>query len=406
MSITVSQLCKLPLFKEGFRLISNPGEGLNRGVQNVTVMEVPDFVEFELGEELFVLTTLYSFRDDLDLACTTLQKLCQKNVSAIGVKVDRFVHAIPKGIIDIADQYHVPLFTIEKFVAFRDVIKTISAEIINEQYRSQEHQIKIEIEQRMIAEIVDEILIHQHNDESVIIERLKFLGIIPENYYFITIANFHDLEGQASLSTIQDFYGKLLKNEFSNCAVFMKGNKLLTIVSVKKKSHYLQPEAIRKALLKLTEEAFIKKGSSVYLGYSAVIEDLKLLPQCYEQTKKALKFGIIFKPQTKVHSYSDFIKEGLLVYSIGTYEHQEITKTIITPILEYDQKYNTELWYTLDKCLDLPTLEKAALELHIHPSTLRYRLEKIYTLSGADYFNPEGRFILKLANLLAKLSSN
>lgn len=532
MSITVSQLCSLPIFQQGFRLISNPGEGLNRYVQNITVMEVPDFVEFELGQDLFVLTTLYSFKDDLDQACKTFRRLCEKNVSAIGIKIDRFVHTVPPGIVAVVDEYQVPLFRIEKFVAFRDVIKAISTEIINEHYsiiaglnlqhetllssilrgdkienfinllgdslqcycacltlsgkimvdytppgfqekaeidafladegrqlqelavgstsfkgywifpclvynqimgyllikhekplserellltkqivsflsiKFQEHRLRIEIEQRMIANIVDEILIQNHADESIILERIKFLGIQPQNNYFIIIVSCHENETeQVSSSTWQDLYSTMLKKYFANSAVLSKGDKLLSIVSVKNKSPYLQNGAIPKTLLQMISETSHQKGYSVYLGYSMIIKDLKLLPKCYEESQKAIKLGRIFRPKAKVYTYSDFIKEGLLLHSMGTFEHLWFKNSIIDTIQEYDQKYHAELWNTLEKSLNSSSLEKAAQELHIHTSTLRYRLSKIYTLTSADFFSPDGRFLLKLAYILEKLDS-
>ena len=88
---------------------------------------------------------------------------------------------------------------------------------------------------------------------------------------------------------------------------------------------------------------------------------------------------------------------------LNTEEYSFVKNTIILPLKEYDEKYKSELELTLEKCLTNDTLEKAAAELHIHSSTLRYRLQKIKNLTNADYFSTQGKYLLNTAYIISKL---
>jgi purine catabolism regulator len=531
VAVTVSQLCELPIFKDGFELIAGR-EGLNRGVQHVTILEVPDFAEFDLGNELFVLTTFYPFSNNIALAADVVAQLCEKKVTALAVKIDRFVDDIPSSIIKIANDNKMPLFKIKKNIAFREIISAISSEIIDSQLKTisglnkqhesliasilrgdkietfintlgvnlhcycacisasrtilaqyftaeaqgkednieslideivhlrgnsltynciggycvfpcsvynqamgylvvklatpindhellfvkqmvsflsvkiLEQHLKIETEQRMITAIADEILFHCHSDESVVQERTKLLGLVPKKHHFIVLLSFRQENFKDILQIT--FYNWTLKlnNLFLNSAVFLKGSEIVTIVSVADKSPYMHGTAIKHALIGLIEKNTFKEDKEVDFGYSLIVQDFRLLPDCYEQAKKALKFGKLFNPQANVFPYSEFIEQGLISHSLGTYEHQIVVEKILAPINEYDRKYNSTLWMTLEKCLLTSSLEQASKELHIHSSTLRYRLQKIKSITDVDFFLPQGKFFLTFAYVLSKIGEN
>ena len=64
----------------------------------------------------------------------------------------------------------------------------------------------------------------------------------------------------------------------------------------------------------------------------------------------------------------------------------------------YDRAHRSELVHTLDHSLrDQRSVRAAAQGLHIHPSTLKYRLHRIEELTGRDLHDPETRFNLDLA---------
>ena len=149
----------------------------------------------------------------------------------------------------------------------------------------------------------------------------------------------------------------------------------------------------------------VKKSNYFDLGYSMLVTDLRKIPDCYEQANKAVRLGRIFRPESHLFSYDEFIKEGLLLHGLDTNEYKLMARAIINPIREYDEKYNAELWETLEACLINSTLKKAAQSLNIHASSLRYRLQRIHDITNTSFFLPEEKFVLHLAYFLSKLDS-
>ncbi len=70
----------------------------------------------------------------------------------------------------------------------------------------------------------------------------------------------------------------------------------------------------------------------------------------------------------------------------------------LASLAEYDAAHDADLVHTLGEWLrDQRSVRATADRLHIHPSTLKYRLARIHDVSGRDLHDPEVRFNLDLA---------
>lgn len=135
MAIYIDDLQNLEIFKNSIQLLAGK-TGKTKKVQFITIMEVDDFTEFHLGEELFVLTTFSTCANDPEKMGKILFELIQKKISGIGIKVNRFVKKIPEVLINLAEEYSTPLFLIEKEVAFRTIISSVTSLIISQQFET------------------------------------------------------------------------------------------------------------------------------------------------------------------------------------------------------------------------------------------------------------------------------
>jgi PAS domain-containing protein len=67
-------------------------------------------------------------------------------------------------------------------------------------------------------------------------------------------------------------------------------------------------------------------------------------------------------------------------------------------LVAYDEEHRSELVHTLGESLrDQQSLRASSDRLHIHPSTLKYRLRRVQELTGRDLHDPDDRFNLDLA---------
>lgn len=125
--VSVKRVMELETFADSAELIGGRG-GIERVITYITVSETPDFYEWVSGGE-FVLTTLYAFKDNKERQLLNYTELAKRGVAALGIKVQRFVENIPQELIEIADQYQMPLFAIKRKTKFREIIQAVSAEV-------------------------------------------------------------------------------------------------------------------------------------------------------------------------------------------------------------------------------------------------------------------------------------
>ena len=131
MTVTVEQIMNLEEIAQVAKLVAGHG-GIKNQITFVTISEAPDFYQWVSGGE-FVLSTLYAFKDHPEWRAPAYRELAQRGIAAIGIKTRRFVDEIPAELIQIADEYNLPLFEIERETKFRQIIQAITAELNNQQ---------------------------------------------------------------------------------------------------------------------------------------------------------------------------------------------------------------------------------------------------------------------------------
>lgn len=128
--LEVNDLFHIDILKNSKVLAGN--EGLNRKITKINVMEVPDILDWVTQGE-FLLTTAYSFRDDLNLLSDLIPKLNNKGLAGLGIKTKRYVEEIPTDIIDTANKLGFPIVEIPKEASYSEIITSVLTEIINRQ---------------------------------------------------------------------------------------------------------------------------------------------------------------------------------------------------------------------------------------------------------------------------------
>ena len=128
--IMVKELMELEFMKEAKVLAGE--KGLDRFIQKVNVMEVPDIVDWvEKGE--LVLTTGYAIKDDLESFQKLIIDLDNKGVAGLGIKTHRYIKEVPQYIIDEADQKGFPIIELPYELSHSTVIASSLTQIINRQ---------------------------------------------------------------------------------------------------------------------------------------------------------------------------------------------------------------------------------------------------------------------------------
>jgi DNA-binding PucR family transcriptional regulator len=94
----------------------------------------------------------------------------------------------------------------------------------------------------------------------------------------------------------------------------------------------------------------------------------------------------------------------LLLGESGAAELREFVRGMVGPVLEYDERRGTELLATLDAWFGCGgRTAEAAKALHVHPNTVGQRLDRVTTLLGHGWREPQRALEIQLAVRLWRL---
>lgn len=115
----------------GSRVLAG-ARGTGRMVTRLNVMEVPDIHAWVRPGEL-LLTTGYSVRDDPGQLVQVLDGLAERGVAALGIKLGRYLDALPEPVLARADELGLPVVALAPHVSFDDVLTEVMTEVLTEQ---------------------------------------------------------------------------------------------------------------------------------------------------------------------------------------------------------------------------------------------------------------------------------
>ncbi len=132
----VADLLALPGFTD-VRVVAGH-TGLDRVVERANVMEVPDIVSWVKPREL-LLTTGYPMREMPHGWPDLVLSLDEAGVSALGVKLRRYLDALPVEMIAAADRVGMPLLLLPDEVAFDDLLRDVPGSVLHAHSRLLAH---------------------------------------------------------------------------------------------------------------------------------------------------------------------------------------------------------------------------------------------------------------------------
>ncbi|MEX2550054.1 MAG: PucR family transcriptional regulator ligand-binding domain-containing protein [Nitriliruptoraceae bacterium] len=118
-AVTLAEILATPAFA-GAEVLAG-ADGLDRPVERLTVMEVPDIQRWAKPRE-FLLTSAYPIRDQLENLGTLVTDLDDSGLAGIGIKLGRYLDVLPADVAEIADARSFPIIQLPPGVTFDDLL--------------------------------------------------------------------------------------------------------------------------------------------------------------------------------------------------------------------------------------------------------------------------------------------
>jgi len=109
-------------------------KGMDRAVTRINVMEVPDVIDYVRSGE-FLVTSGFPFRDRPEQLAEIIPELAERGVSAIGIKTKRYIDQIPESVVEMANQYDMPLIELPLRTSFSDVVREVMERVLVQEAR-------------------------------------------------------------------------------------------------------------------------------------------------------------------------------------------------------------------------------------------------------------------------------
>jgi PucR family transcriptional regulator, purine catabolism regulatory protein len=126
----LSQVLASPILTDAEVLAGHAG--LARTVERLNVMEVPDILPWVKPRE-FLLTTAYPLRDRPRALPQLIADLDDAGLSGIGIKLGRYLHELPAGLLAVADERGFPVVRLPDGVGFDEILNEVLTGILNQQ---------------------------------------------------------------------------------------------------------------------------------------------------------------------------------------------------------------------------------------------------------------------------------
>jgi purine catabolism regulator len=130
VGLRVREVLEAPCLADA-RVLAGAG-GLDRIVQRLNVMEVPDILPWVKPHEL-LLTTGYPLREDPEALVRLVAALDDRGLAALAIKLHRYLDEVPAGLLEEAERRNFPIIEFPQGVGFDDVLNEVLGTLLNRQ---------------------------------------------------------------------------------------------------------------------------------------------------------------------------------------------------------------------------------------------------------------------------------
>lgn len=341
---------------------------LNNKVSDITVMEVPDTYKW-LNKNSIVITSFYSFIDSEDKILSALEKLKRNGCTCIAIKTGEYLNTISESVINKANDLEIALFEIPIEVKYTDIISSIYFLL----YKKEDSESKIQL-------LVNNLL-NKDNDmseETIFVQELKYYGLDLENSYVFVSSRRYD--------------NRNIVKKFEDVSVENLSYRVINIENKHSFSDIIFSNHDMTMENKLDVVRYLKKDRPKVLGIGSVYKGLAGLRKSFDESNNSLEVSYILDNDKIYVDYRD-LEPYIIIYKLLN-NNDDFFETIDLS----DELYQSLLTY-YDCNLNI---KLASSRLYIHENTLRYRLNKIKSISGYDPYDFKDNIILFLNALVNK----
>jgi len=382
MSVQCAELMDLPTFQR-ISLVGGRG-GLDRVVRCPYVTLTHTIAQWVYGGEFMFVSGLDLNYDETRL-CALLEESYKKKLAGVAILVT--TEKISGRLIDMADQFCLPLFEMPYDLPLVEVTEEISSFII-----------QTRLQEAFISELMLMILDRNGIEKELLISRAAFYHYDLSGSHQIAIVDLQNIQvlfqeketflvekAMKYMENLRSFIHMICKQHgWHILSMIVCGSVLLLLPNVERHNIEMMLSELKKYVIQKFD------SSGIQIGVGRQYLDLKEMQQSKIEAERAVLL-------TKHTGAELAFYQDLGMYKIlFEVSDKRVMKTYYNDVLGEIAKYDKESSMSLIKTLEMYLLEncnlvRTAERLYIHRNTLVYRIHKIQEITQYDFTLPEVR---------------
>ncbi len=366
MPITVKEIMQLPEFRN-FTLIAGRN-GERKEVTNIGILDYEYANEdpklekmWAFGENSFVIASMLFAKDHPERILPCIKGLVRDKVAALVIKTI-YYNTLPKEALDYANEWDLPIYTFGRDDAyFQDIailIKEKMAEKDDTELLEQKLSLFLNGNLSMAnrREMLQEIFYHL-DYKNYLAVYCNAKGIAWTLYYAKNLKKLQGrLDSRDSIFRYQNGY-LIILDMAEPCRSGDTGTVVLRVLSLRQEDYFIGIGNLHNSM----DDMNLAIQEALYASQYSRFTDGR--PVCFS------KIGIyqILLPYCRNHWMEQYCR------------------SILDPILEFDRQYDGELFQTAELYVKFDgDVEVVGRKLHLHKNTIRYRMNRVRDIIGAN----------------------
>ena len=253
-------------------------------------------------------------------------------------------------------------------------------------------------------DLIDDVLHQRFNDPHAVLARARGLGLELAEARVVLVAAIDDVErfylahadeGEPFIQRVKGALALVVRRAAQRfdprAAVALLSDAAVALITDPEAAPRIAADAARAARREL-------RLAPVAVATGTTKEPWTALGASYREARLALELRRRLRLQKRHVAFAEVTGAALLHLLHADSEVTDLLAFELAPLLEADRQNRTRLVETLAAWFDAgSSLKRAADTLSVHPKTLRYRLDRITDLLGADALAGDKRVLYYLA---------
>ncbi|AGK54550.1 XylR N-terminal domain-containing protein [Bacillus sp. 1NLA3E] len=249
----------------------------------------------------------------------------------------------------------------------------------------------IETEKRIKGGFLSELLTDKPDYKSLTY-RMKLMGYDLNKDHYVYMLNINEYEDKRGRlfevnNKIIDEVNYQLNSYGKSCIVTNLLDKIIVLIP---KEFLIKMKTTPKKLGELIEKTIRKKygHSNLYLGISSLFKGLENFRKAYEESSISISIASRKESTKTIICYEDLGYLGFLLTTNNIAELEKYAKNLLSDLLIYDKKSNSEFMKTLYFLLEFQgNITLVSRKLMLSDGAVRYRLKRISEITNLDFGN-------------------